>query len=69
MSKVDDLRKKLSAMKIKGSKAITLDIDYIQGLVDDIDSIESTINQVVENNNENNLKKNGKIVLHGGKFK
>ena len=61
MSKVDDLRKKLSAMKIKGSKAITLDIDYIQGLVDDIDSIESTINQVVENNNENNLKKNGKI--------
>ncbi len=69
MSKVLDLKKKLSAMKIKGSKAITLDVDYISELVDEIEKLENQEIQKVIDDDENTYKKNEKIVLHGGKFK
>jgi len=69
MSKISDLKKKLSAMKIKGSKAITLDIDYISNLIDEIDSLENEVNQEFTEKEEKSLQKSEKIVLHGGKFK
>jgi hypothetical protein len=69
MSRITDLKKKLSAMKIKGSRAITLDIDYISDLISEIDELESAGNQGVSEREEKISSKNEKIVLHGGKFK
>ena len=69
MSNITDLKKKLSAMKIKGSKAITLDIGYISNLIDEIDSLENEVNQGFTEKEEKSLQKSEKIVLHGGKFK
>lgn len=56
-------------MKIKGSRAITLDIDYISDLISEIDELENTANQGLSEEEEKFPSKNGKIVLHGGKFK
>lgn len=56
-------------MKIKGSKAITLDIDYISGLISEIDDLENSIDQGLTEKEEKISSKNEKIVLHGGKFK
>ena len=56
-------------MKIKGSKAITLDIGYISNLIDEIDSLENEVNQGFTEKEEKSLQKSEKIVLHGGKFK
>jgi len=71
MNRIDDLKKKLKAMKIKGSRSLTLDVSYIEDLVREIDafsgSSDSTETTTVSKNEEN--KSNEKITIHGGSFK
>lgn len=64
MSKIVDLKKKLAAMKIKKSNSILLDIDYIEALLEEIETIETNVGDN-RTDSENNVPK----ILHGGNFR
>ena len=67
MSKIDDLRKKLRAMNIKGSNTLMLDKEYITELLGEIEKIE-THSVAKTSEDEKNINKISSDIIHGGKF-
>ena len=65
MSKIEDLQKKLRAMKIRGSKSLLLDVEYITELLDEIQAIEEKVDERSESSETTNITSR---IIHGGKF-
>lgn len=66
---IENLKKRLRVMQARNSNAVTLDIDYVQKLVGEIESLE------LSNGGTNNVSdsetldsENNSRIIHGGEF-